>query len=121
MSLPRSGGNIRKRPQYPRSRMRVPTSYLRRPSTTLIGGRPSIGNDSCTRGVAQELRKLSARYEHVFDSAPNFANTLDVLRCWTLPIIRKEGFELSELRGCSGSLFGAYHGESASESAMAAL
>ena len=32
-----------------------------------------IGNDNCTLGVAQELRKLSARYEHVFDSAPNFA------------------------------------------------
>jgi ATP-dependent exoDNAse (exonuclease V) beta subunit len=76
-----------------------------------------IGNDNCTRGVAQELRKLSARYEHVFDSAPNFATLWTFCDAGPCRLFTRKGLQLKTY-GEAVEVFGAYRDESVSEAAL---
>ena len=76
-----------------------------------------IGSDNCTRGVAQELRKLSARYEHVFDSAPNFATLWKCCDAGPCRLFTRKGLQLKTC-GEAAEVFGAYRDKSVSEAAL---
>ncbi|MCW2086193.1 UNVERIFIED_ORG: CRISPR-associated exonuclease Cas4 [Bradyrhizobium japonicum] len=75
-----------------------------------------IDNDTCVRGIAQELRRLSARYEHVFDDAPDFANLWRLCDAGPCRLFAK-GLQLKSYADAA-EVFGAYPGESASASAI---
>jgi CRISPR-associated exonuclease Cas4 len=76
-----------------------------------------IGSDNCARGVAQELRRLSARYEHVFDSAPNFSTLWKCCDAGSCRLFTRKGLQLKTY-GEAAEVFGAYLGESVSETAL---
>lgn len=75
-----------------------------------------IDNDNCVRGVAHELRRLSARYERIFDSAPDFATLWRLCDAGPCRLFAKG----LQLKGYSeaAEIFGAHPGESASEAAI---
>src|SRR6185369_17019360 len=81
------GGSIRKRRQYPHSRIRVPTSCLRRLSTTLTGGRPVSATTIAHGGLPRNC-----------ESSRRDMSTSSIV----LPILRRfGGFATLALVGCS--------------------
>lgn len=75
----------------------------------------SIDNDNCVRAIAHELRRLSARYEHVFDSTPDFATLWRLCDAGSCRLFEK-GLQLKPYVDATEG-FGAYPGESASDAA----
>lgn len=76
----------------------------------------SIANDKCAHGIALELRRLATRYEHAFDSQPNFATLWqlcapDSCRLFGMGLQLRTYVESAEV-------FGAYPDETASEIAL---
>jgi ATP-dependent exoDNAse (exonuclease V) beta subunit len=76
----------------------------------------SVANDKCARGIAQELRRLATRYEHVLDSQPEFATLWQLCEPGSCRLFGK-GLQLRTYVE-SAEVFGAYPGESASETAL---
>ncbi|UPK01438.1 UvrD-helicase domain-containing protein [Bradyrhizobium sp. 170] len=76
----------------------------------------SIDNDNCVRGIAHELRRLSARYERIFDSPPDFATLWQLCDAGPCRLFAK-GLQLKTYVDAAES-FGAYPGESASDAAI---
>ncbi|MGY3390194.1 ATP-dependent exoDNAse (exonuclease V) beta subunit [Bradyrhizobium sp. USDA 3311] len=76
----------------------------------------SIDNDNCLRGIAHELRRLSARYVRVFDSAPDFATLWRLCDAGPCRLFAK-GLQLKSYVDAA-ELFGAHPGESGSEAAI---
>ncbi|EGP10356.1 exodeoxyribonuclease V beta chain [Bradyrhizobiaceae bacterium SG-6C] len=76
----------------------------------------SIANDKCAHGIAQELRRLATRYEHAFDSRPNFATLWQLCVPDSCRLFGK-GLQLRTYVE-SAEVFGAYPDETASEIAL---
>jgi ATP-dependent exoDNAse (exonuclease V) beta subunit len=76
----------------------------------------NIDNDNCVRGIAQELRRLSARYERVFDRAPDFATLWRLCDAGPCRLFAK-GLQLKTYVDAA-EIFGAHPDESASEAAV---
>src|SRR5882724_3041671 len=76
-----------------------------------------IGNENCARGIVLELRNLSARYEHVFDSAPNFATLWRFCDAGPCRLFTRKGLQLKTYAEAA-EVFGAYRDESVSEAAL---
>lgn len=76
----------------------------------------NIDNDNCVREIARELRRLSARYERVFDSAPDFATLWRLCDAGPCRLFAK-GLQLKTYVDAA-EIFGAHSGESASEAAI---
>ncbi|MDA9419307.1 hypothetical protein XI04_03890 [Bradyrhizobium sp. CCBAU 11430] len=76
----------------------------------------NIDNDNGVRGIAHELRRLSARYEHAFDSAPDFATLWRFCDAGPCRLFAK-GLQLKTYSEAA-EIFGAHPGESGSEAAI---
>ncbi len=76
----------------------------------------NIDNDNCVRGIAHELRRLSARYERVFDSAPDFEALWRLCDAGPCRLFAKE-LQLKTYVDAAET-FGAHPGESAGEAAI---
>jgi ATP-dependent exoDNAse (exonuclease V) beta subunit len=76
----------------------------------------NIDNDNCVRGIAHELHRLSARYERVFDSVPDFAALWRLCDAGPCRLFAKE-LQLKTYVEAA-EVFGAHPGESASEAAI---
>jgi hypothetical protein len=76
----------------------------------------SIDNDNCVRGVAHELRRLSARYERIFDNEPDFATLWQLCDAGPCRLFTKE-LQLKTYLEAAES-FGAYPEESVSPAAI---
>lgn len=76
----------------------------------------NIDNDNCVRGIAHELRRLSARYEQVFDSSLDFATLWRLCDAGPCRLFAK-GLQLKTYVEAA-EIFGAHPGESASEAAI---
>jgi CRISPR-associated exonuclease Cas4 len=76
-----------------------------------------IGSDNCARGIAQELRKLSTRYEHVFDSEPHFSKLWRLCDAGPCRLFTRKGLQLKTYVEAA-EIFGAYPDESASEDVL---
>ena len=75
-----------------------------------------IDNDNCARGIAYELRRLSARYGRIFDGAPDFATLWRLCDAGPCRLFAK-GLQLRTYVDAA-EIFGAHPGESASEAAI---
>jgi ATP-dependent exoDNAse (exonuclease V) beta subunit len=76
----------------------------------------NIDNDNCVRGIAHELRRLSGRYERVFDRAPDFATLWRMCDAGPCRLFAN-GLQLKTYADAA-EIFGAHPGESASEAAI---
>lgn len=76
-----------------------------------------IGSDNCARGIAQELRKLSTRYENVFESEPHFATLWRLCEAGPCRLFTRKGLQLKTYVEAA-EIFGAYPDESASEAVL---
>lgn len=76
----------------------------------------SIDNDSCVRGIAHELRRLSARYERIFDHAPDFATLWRLCDAGPCRLFAK-GLQLKTYVDAAQS-FGAHPSEPAGDAAI---
>jgi ATP-dependent exoDNAse (exonuclease V) beta subunit len=76
----------------------------------------NIENDNCVRGIAHELRRLSARYERVFDRAPDFATLWRLCDAGPCRLFVK-GLQLKTYVDAA-EIFGAHPDELASEAAI---
>jgi ATP-dependent exoDNAse (exonuclease V) beta subunit len=74
-------------------------------------------NDSCALGIARELRQLSARYDGVFDTVPDFASLWRLCDAGPCRLLVGKGLQLKTYAEAA-EVFGAYPGESGSEAAM---
>ena len=101
----------------------IPPSQIARPDIVFAQAvddfyrwQTNIDNDNCVRGIAHELRRLSARYERVFDSAPDFATLWRLCDAGPCRLFVK-GLQLKTYVDAA-EIFGAHPDEPASDTAI---
>ena len=101
----------------------IPPSQIARPDIVFAQAvddfyrwQTNIDNDNCVRGIAHELRRLSARYERVFDSAPDFATLWRLCDAGPCRLFVK-GLQLKTYVDAA-EIFGAHPDDPASDTAI---
>ena len=77
----------------------------------------SVGNDQWAREIAQELGRLTPRYENAFDRIPDFSTLWGLCDAGPCRLLTKSGLQLKTYAEAA-QVFGAYHDESPSDDAL---